>query len=178
MLGADLVGRKLGIIAWDVLAKLPPSVVARLGYESALHVAISQRIATEMEAERVELDQLLRESDFISLHTDLNDKTRHLIGRRELSLMKPTSVLINTSRGGVLDQDALVQALQTRRIFAAGLDVTDPEPLPASHPLLKLDNCIVLPHIASATRDTATPWPIFASTICLPVSMASRCGPL
>ncbi len=68
--------------------------------------------------------------------------------------MKPTAVLINTSRGGVLDQDALVQALQTRRIFAAGLDVTDPEPLPANHPLLKLDNCIVLPHIASATRDT------------------------
>ncbi len=149
------MGRTVGIVGMGRIGLATAKRLARGWNMKVLYTSRSAKeLPSDLVAERVEFDQLLRESDFVSLHTDLNDKTRHLIGSRELSLMKPTAVLINTSRGGVLDQDALVQALQHRRIFAAGLDVTDPEPLPANHPLLKLDNCIVLPHIASATRDT------------------------
>jgi len=106
--------------------------------------------------EHRELDDLLREADFVSLHTPLTPDTRHLINRRTLALMKPTAILINTARGPVVDSEALEEALRERRIWAAGLDVTDPEPLPADHPLLSLDNCLVVPHIGSgsaAARD-------------------------
>ena len=99
----------------------------------------------------VELDDLLRESDFVSLHVALTPDTEHLIGARELGLMKSTAVLINAARGPVVNTDALVSALREGEIFAAGLDVTDPEPLPADHPLVTLPNCTVVPHIASAT---------------------------
>jgi phosphoglycerate dehydrogenase-like enzyme len=97
---------------------------------------------------------LLRESDFVSVHTPLTDETRHLIDRRVLELMKPTAILVNTSRGPVVDQEALHQALAAKRIAAAALDVTDPEPLPMDSPLLELDNLLVVPHIASASRRT------------------------
>jgi glyoxylate reductase len=102
----------------------------------------------------VGLDQLLQESDFVSLHVALTPETRHMISTRELGLMKTSAVLVNASRGPVVDTDALVQALQDNEIFAAGLDVTDPEPLPATHPLVNLPNAIVVPHIASATYST------------------------
>jgi phosphoglycerate dehydrogenase-like enzyme len=102
----------------------------------------------------VSLDDLLRESDFVSLHVALTPETHHLIGSRELGLMKDTAVLVNASRGPVVDTDALVRALEDGEIFAAGLDVTDPEPLPADHPLVTMPNCIVAPHIASATVTT------------------------
>ena len=99
----------------------------------------------------VELDRLLRHADFVTLHVAYSDETHHLIGAPELAKMKPTSVLINTARGPVVDTDALVHALENGEIFAAGLDVTDPEPLPANHPLVSMPNCVVLPHIGSAT---------------------------
>jgi phosphoglycerate dehydrogenase-like enzyme len=102
-------------------------------------------------ARRVSLEELLQTSDFVSLHTDLSAETRGLINRQRLALMKPTSVLVNTSRGGVIDQEALVEALVAGRPMAAGLDVTDPEPLSPDHPLVGLANCIILPHIGSAT---------------------------
>ena len=99
------------------------------------------------------LDDLLKESDFISIHTPLTQDTRHLIGERELHLMKPTAVLINTSRGPVVDEKALVSALKQKRIAAAGLDVFEKEPKLAPG-LTKLDNVVLLPHIGSATNDT------------------------
>jgi glyoxylate reductase len=102
-------------------------------------------------AQHMPLNELLRESDFVSLHVPLSDETRKLIGRPEFALMKPTAILINTARGEVLDQDALCEALRTRRIFAAGLDVCEPEPLPADSPLRELANCLIVPHIGSAT---------------------------
>jgi phosphoglycerate dehydrogenase-like enzyme len=108
----------------------------------------------ELGARRVEMDELLRESDFISLHVNLTDETHHLIGTDALRAMKPTAVLVNTSRGPVVDPAALEHALRAGEIFAAGLDVTEPEPLPADHPLVQLPNCVVLPHIASASRVT------------------------
>ncbi|NXP29012.1 GRHPR reductase, partial [Scytalopus superciliaris] len=101
-----------------------------------------------------QVDDLLRQSDFVMLAVNLTPQTRGLIGRRELGLMKPTATLINISRGLVVDQDALVEALQKKIIKAAALDVTYPEPLPRDHPLLRLRNVIVTPHIGSATRQT------------------------
>jgi len=99
------------------------------------------------------LDDLLRESDFVTLHCPLTDETHHLIGRRELGLMKPTAVLINTSRGPVVDERALVSALTKGRIGGAGLDVYEREPQ-ISRGLLKVHNAVLLPHIGSATEDT------------------------
>jgi phosphoglycerate dehydrogenase-like enzyme len=108
----------------------------------------------ELGARRVELDELLAESDFVSLHVNLTEETHHLIDADALRAMKPTAVLVNTSRGPVIDPDALTDALRDGQIFAAGLDVTEPEPLPADHPLVSLPNCVVVPHIASASRVT------------------------
>jgi len=97
------------------------------------------------------LDDLLAQADFVSLHCPLTPETHHLIGEQALRQMKPRGILINTSRGPVVDAAALVRALQEGWIAAAALDVTDPEPLPPDHPLASLPNCIVVPHIASAT---------------------------
>ncbi len=100
-----------------------------------------------------DLDDLLRESDFVTLHTPLTQETHHLIGERELSLMKPTAILINTSRGPVVDEKALVSALKKGKIAGAGLDVFEKEPR-LSPGLTKLENVVLLPHIGSATEDT------------------------
>src|SRR5262249_16018916 len=108
----------------------------------------------ELNASRVDLDTLLRESDFVSVHTDLNAETKDLFGAAQFQKMKRTPVLVNTSRGPVLDQTALATALRKGIIFAAGLDVTDPEPLPPDHELFKIPNCVIAPHIASATIHT------------------------
>jgi glyoxylate reductase len=102
----------------------------------------------------VPYEQLLAEADFVTLHVALTDDTRHLIDRAALARMKPTAILINASRGPVVDTEALVTALRDGTILAAALDVTDPEPLPADHPLVNMPNCIVVPHTASATVQT------------------------
>jgi glyoxylate reductase len=108
----------------------------------------------ELEVTFRPLDDLLREADFVTLHVALTEETHHLMGAREFGLMKPTAVLVNAARGPVVDTDALVAALRDGEIFAAGLDVTDPEPLPADHPLVALPNCTVVPHTASGTVQT------------------------
>jgi phosphoglycerate dehydrogenase-like enzyme len=105
---------------------------------------------------RCDLGDLLAESDFVSLHIPLDDDTQYLIDAEALAVMKPTAVLINTSRGAVVDSDALYDALVEGQIAYAALDVTDPEPLPSDHKLLTLDNCLVVPHIASASHATRT----------------------
>jgi glyoxylate reductase len=102
----------------------------------------------------VDQDTLLAEADFVTLHTVLNDKTYHLIGEAELAKMKPSSILVNASRGPVVDPEALYHALKNGVIGAAALDVTDPEPIPTDDPLLTLDNCVIVPHIASASVTT------------------------
>jgi lactate dehydrogenase-like 2-hydroxyacid dehydrogenase len=107
----------------------------------------------EIGARYLGLEDLLRESDFVSIHTPLTEETRHLIGERELDLMKPTAVLVNTSRGPVVDEGSLADALESGRIFAAGLDVYEEEP--KVHPkLLELDNVVLAPHIGSASMET------------------------
>ena len=110
--------------------------------------------AEEHDVTYVPLDQLLAESDFVTLHVALTPETEHLIGADQLRRMKPTAILVNASRGPVVVTDALVKALQQGDILAAALDVTDPEPLPADHPLVTMPNCIVVPHTASATVQT------------------------
>jgi phosphoglycerate dehydrogenase-like enzyme len=108
----------------------------------------------ELGATFVELEELLERSDFVTLHVSLNNETRHLIDAAALARMKPSAVVVNTARGPVVDQAALAEALRDGTIAAAALDVTDPEPIAADDPLLELDNCLVVPHIASASYAT------------------------
>lgn len=154
-LGCDIAGKTLGIIG---MGRIGTTVAMRMAGGWNMNVLYTSRSEKSLPgvpfSTRVELDPLLAASDFISIHTDLNDQSRGMIGRRELALMKPDAVLVNTSRGAVIDQEALAEALASRQIFAAGLDVTDPEPLDANHPLVALPNCIIAPHIASATFGT------------------------
>jgi D-3-phosphoglycerate dehydrogenase len=101
----------------------------------------------------VPFDELLRESDFVSLHSPLNAETRHQIGARELRLMKKTAFLVNTARGPIVDEDALLKALQEKKIAGAGLDVFGTEPLPLDHPIRKLDNVVLSPHLGYVTAE-------------------------
>jgi glyoxylate reductase len=103
---------------------------------------------------RPSVEAVLREADFVSVHTPLTAETRHLMNAERFKQMKPTAILINSARGPIVDPDALYDALQNGTIWAAGLDVTEPEPLPAGHKLLTLENCLVVPHIASASIKT------------------------
>jgi glyoxylate reductase len=154
MLGADLNGATLGIIGFGRIGRAVARRASGFGMRILFTDPSQTTPETGINATQVEIDALLREADFISLHTPLTDSTRGLINADTLKLMKPTAVLVNTSRGPVVDQDALYEALAEKRIFAAGLDVTVPEPLPVDHPLLSLENCIVVPHIASASWQT------------------------
>ncbi len=163
LLGADFSGATLGLIGFgrigQAVARRAVGFGLRILYSDP-HVSLPTQIEREvkkeqrMVVERVDLNTLLRESDFISLHVPLTDETQGLMNASAFLKMKPSAVLVNTSRGPVVDQEALFEALNSRRIFAAALDVTVPEPLPTDNPLLKLDNCIVVPHIASASRQT------------------------
>jgi len=156
LMGVDVHGATLGIVGFGrigrEMARRAGGFGMRILYQD-VHPATAEDEA-QLGARRVEMDELLRESDFISLHVNLTDETHHLIDADALRAMKPTAVLVNTSRGPVIDPVALEGALRGGEIFAAGLDVTDPEPLPSDHPLVALPNCIVVPHIASASRVT------------------------
>lgn len=101
-----------------------------------------------------DMDTLLRESDFITIHTDLNEQTRHMFNAAAFDMMKPTAILVNSARGPIIDPDALYKALKEGKIRAAGLDVTEPEPIPVTSPLVSLPNCLIVPHIASASIAT------------------------
>ncbi len=151
LLGTDLTGTTLGIVGYgrigQALAKRASGFEMRILY-------CDPTPNPALPGTPVDLDTLLRESDFVSLHTPLTPQTRHLINRDTLALMKPTAVLVNTARGPVVDGQALYEALKARQIFAAALDVTDPEPLPLDSPLLELDNLVIAPHIASASQTT------------------------
>jgi glyoxylate reductase len=157
LLGVDVHGATLGIVGFGRIGREMARRGAGFGMRILYHDV--HRATPEEEAELggatgVGLDELLAESDFVTIHVNLTDDTRHLVNASTLSRMKPSAVLINTSRGPVVDQAALYSALRDGRIFAAALDVTDPEPMRADDPLLTLDNCLVVPHIASASRAT------------------------
>jgi glyoxylate reductase len=152
-IGQDLVGRTVGVIG-----------MGRIGYGLARRcqrgwdmkvlyhdVRPNETAERELSARRVSLDELLAQSDYVSVHADLNDTTRSMFNAAAFAKMRPTAVFINTARGGLMVQQDLVEALNSGKIFAAGLDVTDPEPPVGDDPLLKCKNAIVAPHIASAT---------------------------
>jgi len=154
-LGADLHGATLGIIG---LGKIGRAVAQRAKGFGLNVVYYKPKREPEVEAalgvNYLPLDDLLSTSDFISLHTPLTPQTRGMIDEAVLKKMKRTSILINTARGSIVVTDALVRALREGWIAGAGIDVTDPEPLPKSHPLYDLPNCLVIPHIGSATHGT------------------------
>jgi glyoxylate reductase len=152
--GLDVWGKRLGIVGMGRIGR----AVARRGRGFGMEILYHNRsrkedAENELGARYLDLDDLLRESDFVSIHTPLTDETRHLISERELGLMRETAVLVNTSRGPVVDEGALAAALAEGRIFAAGLDVYEEEP--KVHPeLLELENVVLAPHVGSATIDT------------------------
>ncbi|MCD6571979.1 MAG: D-glycerate dehydrogenase [Thermoplasmata archaeon] len=163
MLGQDISGKALGIIG-----------AGRIGTAFALKskgfnmkvLYVSRRrneiLEKELNAKKVDLHTLLKNADFVSLHVPLTSETRHLIGEKELRMMKRNAVLVNTSRGAVIDEKALVKALKKRWIFGAGLDVYENEP-EINRELIKLDNVVLEPHIGSATMETRTRMAVMAA---------------
>ncbi|XP_056245651.1 probable 2-ketogluconate reductase [Seriola aureovittata] len=159
LMGVEVTGSTLGIIG---MGEIGYKIAQRSkGFEMKIlyhnRTRRSVEVEQEVEASYCErLDELLRRSDFVVVAVKLTSDTTGLIGHRELSLMKPTATLVNISRGQVVDQDALVKALQSGTIRAAALDVTHPEPLPRDHPLLGLPNVLITPHIGISTYNTAS----------------------
>jgi glyoxylate reductase len=150
-LGTELNGTTLGIIGMGKIGK----AVARRATGFGMIILFSDPNNVSMEgAIQVPLEQLLRRSDIVTLHAPLTHETRGLINKSRLSLMKPNTILVNAARGPLVDTSALLDALQQHTIAAAALDVTDPEPLPPDHPLFRLSNCLIVPHIGSATQQT------------------------
>ena len=154
LLGPDVWGKKLGIVGFgrigQALARRARGFDMEILYSARSRKEEAER---ELDARYLELDKLIEECDFLSIHTPLTEETTHLIGAGELEKMKPEAVLINTSRGPVVDEAALAEAIAERRIFAAGLDVYEEEP--EVHPgLLELENVVLAPHIGSASFET------------------------
>ena len=155
MLGQEVHHQTLGIIG---LGNIGYQVARRAqGFDMAVlyHNRTRNRKAeADLGARYVTLDELLAQSDFVALNMPLTDETRGMIGARELGLMKESAVLVNAARGGVIDHDALLDTMRAGKLHCAALDVTEPEPLPRDHPLLELDNIVVIPHLGSATEQT------------------------
>ncbi len=155
LLGREVHGSTLGIIG---LGRIGEQVArrARAFDMTILYHNRNRRPTVEAThgAKYVSRDELLATADYVVLTVPLTTATRHLIGRAELARIKPTAILVNVARGGVVDTDALTEALTARKIYAAALDVTEPEPLPRDHPLLRLDNVTITPHLGSATEQT------------------------
>jgi len=154
LLGVDLKGATLGLVGFGRIGKAMARRATGFDMRVIYYDPNEKKQDPDIKATRVDFETLLEESDFISLHTPLTPDTRHLIDSETLSKMKPNAVLVNTSRGPVVDMNALYEALKEKRIFGAGLDVTEPEPLPLDSPLLKLGNIVIAPHIASASKTT------------------------
>lgn len=149
--GGDLHRTTLGIVG---MGRIGRAVARRAaGFEMEV-IYSSPSWVPESGARRVELDSLLEQADHVVICTRLDDSTRGLIGAGELRRMRPTAYLVNVARGPIVDTHALVKALREGEIAGAALDVTDPEPLPGDHPLLELDNCLVVPHVGSASVRT------------------------
>src|SRR6056297_3580317 len=154
LLGTELSGKTVGVIG---LGRIGAAFARRChggwGTPIVYHSRRAKPILeTALAARLLSLEELLATSDIVSLHCPLNEDTRHLLNRDRLGMMKPGAILINTARGEIIDQEALHWALTAGPLAAAGLDVTDPEPLDPACPLVALDNCVIAPHIGSSTR--------------------------
>jgi len=157
LLGRDVHGATLGLVG---LGRIGASVARRArGFTMRIlyhDIARREDLERELDLIYTDFETLLRESDFVSLHVPLTEDTHHLMSKDQFALMKPTAILINTSRGPVVDQRALNKALRSGEIAGAAVDVTDPEPIAPDDPLLSLDNCLIVPHMASASIATRT----------------------
>ncbi len=152
----EIAGKTVGIVG---LGRIGSNVARRLrGWECEIiyydTVTIPTELEQELNATRVSLDELLQTADIISLHVPLNGSTTKLISDREFDMMKPTAVLINACRGPVVDEAALVRAIEENKIMAAGLDVLEEEPTPTDNPLFQYDNVLITPHLASFTQES------------------------
>lgn len=155
MIGYEVSGSTLGIIGLGRIGKQVAKRARAFDMKILYHNRRRDEAAEkEQGVTYASLDDLLKQSDFVALNCPLTTETTNLIGRRELGLMKSTGILVNVARGAVVDHDALLSALKSRRIAAAALDVTSPEPLPRDHPLLELDNIVIAPHLGSAANRT------------------------
>ncbi|XP_028146739.1 glyoxylate reductase/hydroxypyruvate reductase [Diabrotica virgifera virgifera] len=155
MCGPGLKDSTVGIVGFGRIGQQIARILKAFNPKKIIYYNRSERKeATEIGAERVSFDELLSQSDFISVSAALTPDTHNMFNEEAFRKMKSTAVFINTSRGGLVDQDALVAALQNKVIWGAGLDVMTPEPLPLDHPLFKLKNCVILPHIGSAAIET------------------------
>lgn len=172
LLGRDVYGATLGIVGFGRIGQAVARRAKGFGMRVLYHGGSDRQTAAEIGAEERTLDDLLRESDFVSLHVPMKPETHHLIGTAQFALMKPTAILINVARGAVVDPVALYTALRSKRICAAALDVTEPEPIPADHLLLTLDNCLIVPHVGSATVATRERMALLAAENAL----AGLCG--
>ena len=172
LLGYDVHGATIGIVGYGKIGE----AVARRAAGFDMHVLYISRTPAPESAigERVDLDTLLRTSDFVSLHVPMTPETTKMIGERELQLMKRTAFIINTARGGVLDQSALVRALEAGVIAGAGLDVAEVEPIPAGDALFRVPNVTLLPHIGSATHATRERMAAMAVDNCLAALRGDR----
>jgi glyoxylate reductase len=154
LMGRDVWGKRLGIVGFGRIGQAVARRAKGFGMEILYHNrSRKQEAERDLEARHMQLDDLLAAADFVSIHTPLTPETTHLIGADELDNMKPEAVLVNTSRGPVVDEAALAEALATRRIFAAGLDVYEDEP-EVDPKLLELENVVLAPHIGSASVET------------------------
>jgi len=155
LIGAEVQGKTLGLVGFGKIGQRVAAICRNgLGMPILYHDVVAYAQAERaLGARRVPLDELLQESDFVSLHLPLLPATEALIGEAALRRMKPSAFLINTARGPVVDQAALVRALREKWIAGAGLDVYDPEPLPPDSPLLQMDNVVLSPHMASHTDE-------------------------
>jgi phosphoglycerate dehydrogenase-like enzyme len=152
--GHDLAGKTLGLLGLGKVGSGVASVGNALNMKViAWSQNLTEQRATECRARRVEKDELFRQSDVLSIHLILSERTRGLVGARELGLMKPTAYLINTSRGPIVDEAALLKTLQEKRIAGAAIDVYGVEPLPADHPIRKLDNVLLTPHLGYVSAE-------------------------
>ncbi len=164
MVGSDVYGKTLGIYG---LGRIGSAVARRAkGFDMKLiyyDVFRNSELEKKMGIEYMPFESMLRESDYLSIHVPLLPETRHSIGEKQLGLMKRSAFLVNTSRGQVVDEQALIKALKEKRIAGAALDVHEKEPIDASNPLLKMENVILLPHIASASIETRTAMAVMAA---------------
>jgi lactate dehydrogenase-like 2-hydroxyacid dehydrogenase len=156
LLGPDVHGATIGIVGFGRIGQAVARRAQGFGMEILYHDLhqLPDDVTGPLGATYLPLEELLPRCDYVSIHVNLSEETRGLINAKTLAWMKPTAVLVNTSRGPVVDQTALAAALKGGVIAAAALDVTDPEPIPMDDPLVGLDNCLIVPHIASASRAT------------------------
>jgi len=148
----ELQGRTIGLVGFGRIGRRVAALARGIGMEPVAFDPVAE-IPPDEAASAASLEDLLGSSDVVSLHLPLSPGTRHLIDRTALEAMRPGAFLLNAARGGLIDHDALLEALERGRLGGAGLDVTEPEPLPPDHPLLARDDVVVTPHVAAATRE-------------------------